>query len=182
MEGQQEANFQLLEQAHCYAPFALPEVPERQQVAAAFQQFLMAQGQVSSDDQRTLIAEQMNLRFEIQDLAEPASFLGKSREFMNWVDTKFVPSQVSISYPIRSLLDGRLFESSVDIYMETNAGTVVLLLSKFIGDGKGRLRYLKGLSPTVQVMKQILREKNGKLAVSAWVVFVIYGEAVELKA
>ena len=133
------------------------------------------------DGQRSDIAEQLCSRFELRDLVEPTDFLEKAKDFEDWVRARFGPLQVSTCAPVRKMSEGRLFEDRIDILLETKEGSVVLLLSKFIGDGKNRQKHLKVLAPTLQATKRILQERNGKQLVKVGVVFVLYGAAHELE-
>ncbi|MCF8281430.1 MAG: UvrD-helicase domain-containing protein, partial [Bacteroidales bacterium] len=172
--------FEIASQDSCFSPFSLPEVPERQRVATAFQQFLMAQNQLKSGVKQAGIAEQLCSQYTLEALVEPTDFLEKSAHFNKWLGTQFEPMKVLACFPVRQMVDGRLFESNIDILLETRAGNVMVFLSKFVGDGKNRQKYLKGLAPSLHLAKQILQKKTGKQSVEAWIVFVIYGEAMHL--
>jgi ATP-dependent helicase/nuclease subunit A len=175
-------NIEVVSQVSVFSPFSLPEVPERQQVAAAIKQLLLAQWQFQSASHAAEIAEQICNRFELQDLVDSTVLLEKSQHFMSWVETQFEPSKVSICYPVkRSLESGQLFESSIDIHLETPAGSAMISLAKFIGDSKGRMRYLRSQDDSLRLTKQALQGNSGQQSVGVWVFFVLYGEALELK-
>ncbi|MBK9016560.1 MAG: UvrD-helicase domain-containing protein [Saprospiraceae bacterium] len=170
----------VLSQVNCFSAFSLPEVPERQRVAAAFKDFLVATSQGSAQWKEAEISEQLITRLEVQDLVEPADFLEKSKAFNVWLKSHFQILQISACFPVRKFFDGKLFEANIDLLLETADRLVVLKLSKFVGDGKNRQRSLKNLVQEMRFEKQILKEQFGKQLVDFWVVFVLYGEAYEL--
>ncbi len=170
----------VLGQVNCFSAFSLPEVPERQRVAAVFKDFLVATSQGSAQRREAEVSEQLIARFEVQDLVEPADFLVKSQAFDGWLKSQFQYSQIAACFPVRKFFEGKLFEANIDLLLETADRLVVLKLSKFVGDGKNRQRNLKNLAQEMRLEKQILQEQFGKQLVDFWVVFVLYGEAYEL--
>lgn len=175
-------NIELVNQVSVFSPFSLPEVPERQHVAAATKQLLLAQWQFQSASHAAEIAEQICNRFELHDLVESTILLEKSQHFKSWVETQFEPSKVSICYPLkRSLESGQLFKGSIDIHLETAVGSAMISLAKFIGDSKGRMRYLRSQGASLRLTKKALQGNRGRQSVGVWVFFVLYGEAFELK-
>ncbi len=173
-------DFKFEQKPQIFSPFSLPEVPERQQVAAAFYQVLLAKTQTASTAHFEEIAEQLHFRYSLQSLVEPSDFLEKSTAFDAWMMTQFAPTNLQVCFPVRKYLVDRLFESKIDLVLEAKAGVVMLVLSKFVGDGKNRLKYLRNLAQDLGMSRRILQSHFDKQQVSVFVIFVLSGEVFEL--
>ncbi|MBI5915074.1 MAG: UvrD-helicase domain-containing protein [Bacteroidetes bacterium] len=177
-DGEVPADFK--NKTHCYSPFVLPEVPERQWVAQAFQSFLLADKPDGAEADRLEMAGGLVGRHSADDLTDPAIFLEKSKAFFGWLGGQFSYVKMHRCYPVRRETAGSLFEASIDILLETERGLVIVKLSKFVGDTKNRQRKLKGMGPTLRFTKKIIQEVFEKRQVDTWVHFVLYGECFEL--
>jgi ATP-dependent exoDNAse (exonuclease V) beta subunit len=168
-----------VQSVNCFAPFTLPELPERQGVAAAFRQFLLA-GNHPDAAQAAMVAGQLIERRLVAELVSPDDFMQKKDGFEHWLASQFQPKGFQVIYPIHQALNGQRFDFEIDILVETEAGPVMLMLSRFIGDSKARAKFLKGASSNLGLAKRVLEGILGKQVIPVWLVFVLYGEAVEL--
>ncbi len=166
---------------NCYSPFALPEVPERQRVALAFKELLLSGSSNLGVGEYLKIAEQLIGRHAVGDLVAPVDFQEKSSLFNDWLRQQFDAKKILRCYPVRRLQDGRLMEGTIDLLLETSKGPVIVQLSRFIGDSKGRQRKLRSSLPELADFSRVLQRTYGKQLVQIWVVFLLYGEAVEVK-
>ncbi|MCU0347671.1 MAG: UvrD-helicase domain-containing protein [Saprospiraceae bacterium] len=173
-------SFQLKQQASCFAPFDLPEVPERQGVAKAFQAYLLALNNGLPPASQQLQAEQLLARFDAAELVKCDTFLEKAGLFQQWVSNSFKAKRAFTCFPWVAGGTGQVHKGELDLLLETEAGVVILQFTKFVGEHKLRQRKLKSESTALLPAKQVLKSHFGKQSVQVWVVFLLYGEAYEV--
>ncbi|MBI1223625.1 MAG: AAA family ATPase [Bacteroidetes bacterium] len=162
-----------------FSPFQISEIPERQQVATAFQQFLLTSFQNRPDTEFKSLAEGICNRYEIHDLIDSSIFIDKSALLKTWINAQFSPLKTLPSYPVQTFLNGRLFENNIDVLLETKDGPVMMVLSKFVGDSKNRQRHLKNNGPILDATRRVLQEHFKIQHVKVVVVFVLFGEVYD---
>ncbi len=181
LENDQQGNaLSVLNQANCFSPFDLPELPERLRVTQAFKSYLMASCLNLQKRGDVQIAEQLIGRFEVLDLVDAAIFLEKGELFKSWLLRQFTIKRVQSSFPLRKTVTGQLFETEIDLMLEAEDGLVILQLTKFIGDTKNRQRKLRSMAQELNGAKQVLEGSMSQLGIKVWVVFLLYGEAIEV--
>lgn len=166
----------------CFAPFLLPELPERQLVASAFRLILMSSGCFgTSDEKLVMTARQLIDGFGIADLVEVRQFISNAVSFQKWLLSTFQPINISANFPIRKASSDSVFVNNVDIFLETAGGPAIIFLSKFVGDAKLRQKYLKNNIQNFQLTKKSLQEGINAQMVKVYLVFVLYGEGFEIR-
>ncbi|MCC6725549.1 MAG: hypothetical protein IT258_13660, partial [Saprospiraceae bacterium] len=166
----------------CYSPFNLPELPERQLVATAFRDYLMAVANKALSIENEPIAKVLIENYQVSDFVEAAVFLEKGELLLQWMAEQFGAGQVKCKFPVRSKIGGQVYENSLDMVVESATGHYLLHLVRFIGDSKQRQRKLKSMAADIRSSKMVYEKAMGLRGVKVWVLFLLYGEAMELSA
>lgn len=170
----------ILSQSNCYSPFELPELPERLKVAQAFKSYLLASCQNDSVELEQAIAEQLIERHDVAVFVDSVSFKDKYKLFKDWLFSQFPIKKVNGCYPVRRFVEGQLFEGEIDLMLETEHGAIIIQLTKFIGDTKNRQRKLRSMEDELKQFKHVLEMSMRKAGVRVFVIFLLYGEVLEV--
>ena len=162
------------------APLQLPEVPERQLVGKAMKSVLMADRSFFDEKNRADLAGGLLKRYEVEDFTDVDSLKAQSEAFSRWLKDNFKSEKIHCNYPVRIHFQRRLFESKLDLLLETEAGLVLVFHSTFTGDSKARQKKLREMGSFFWHCKQALQEFTGVAQVKLMVNFVLYGLAVQV--
>ncbi|MBK8564672.1 MAG: UvrD-helicase domain-containing protein [Saprospiraceae bacterium] len=167
-------------QSSCYAPFVLPELPERRFVAIAFKEFVQSRMSTNTKASSSVGAEGFLGRHEASGLVDVETFLEKTTIFTDWLKAELGATIVSSNYPVRVIKAGRLFEQQIDLLLKSENGEMLLFVSPFIGDSKNRQRKFRSMASELFRAKLAYETAVGKKGARLAVLFALYGEWLEL--
>ncbi len=86
--------------------------------------------------QKLEAAERILIRYGLEEEISFIELANHASQFTNWVEDNFSPTRWLKHYPIQLIKDKRKFNSSIDLFLETPTGIVVIQNSNFNGDHK----------------------------------------------
>ncbi|MBR9920743.1 MAG: UvrD-helicase domain-containing protein [Bacteroidetes bacterium] len=111
-------------------------------------------------------------RFEMKEDLDEKVLLRQSSAFREWIQEKFEIKSVIRKYPISWEQDNRLFDTVIDLLLETENGLVVIQHSGFAGDEKKHPQKLKELASWAHMVEQALWRLSAKEhPVEIWIHF-----------
>lgn len=120
------------------APLPIEEEEDTAAVIACFKAFLTADNLAYSSENRLQNAKDLMTRFEVPEEYNPKRFLQQAEAFFTALKVNFNIKKVWRRYPLRIHHKGRLFETKVDMLLQTDAGFVIIEHSTYAGEAKTR--------------------------------------------
>lgn len=173
-------SLQVVEEFNYSSPLQLPEVTERQLVGKAVRSFFISDGLSIPSPDRHLTANQLLYRLRVESLAEPEKLVEGSEAFQTWLASEFPEGKKSILYPVRVHFGEQLFETTLDLVVQGNSGTALLVHSPFVGNTKSRKKRLRDMSGYLTACRQAMQAVLGVSSVGVYVNFVLEGQVVRL--
>lgn len=112
------------------------EEADRAKVTQLFKRFLSADDLQYSDEERTGMLQSLIKHYELEEVVDPKKFLQQSKSFYDCVAGNFEVKQVYKNYPIQSMRKGRVFQTEIDLLLETHTGLVIIQHSTHTGEPK----------------------------------------------
>jgi superfamily I DNA/RNA helicase len=168
-----------LEEAYSVA-LPLPEVQERLLVGKAFRAYMLAGTHSLDAAEKASIIHALLERYAAGELIKPELLISQGDAFWKWLFQNQSVLHIHRLFPVRIHLDGRLFQMTFDLLLETEAGLVAVFHLPFVGDAKARQKKLKELGGVVRTSKFALQQVRDTVSVKMFVHFVLYGVVVEV--
>jgi len=124
-------------QAQTYAAeFPAPEGADKTELAACFKAFLTADNVHYDKEDREQNAVGLIARFEQPEELDAKKMLQQAEAFFTHLKSNFNIKKVWRKYPVRLHHKGRLFETQIDLLLQTDVGMVILQHNTFAGEAK----------------------------------------------
>lgn len=117
---------------------------------------------------------------ELEEFLEPAELVQLAQKWWSHLEQSFTIKAVYRKYPLRHYYRGRLFQTVVDLIIDTGEGLVVVQHSAFGGDHKKWKSKALELADWFYLCQDGLRPLFQKRAVQTYVHFVLTGAMVEV--
>lgn len=162
---------------------AAPELPEgvdTYQVAKAMKAYLTGFYPDLTEDQQVEMASGMLERFDLADALSPEFLLQNAGQFSRFLTHHLPHRNAYRKYPIRYFEGERLFETVIDLVLETDAGYVIVQNSGFAGPSTKWRRKAQELGPWLYLARRAVAECFQAREVKTYLHFVFAGSVVEV--
>ena len=159
----------------------MPEEAEAYPAAKMLKAFLTADWPDYPEADRLDIAQGLLDRFELADHLDGRDVLRAGDAWQRYLETHFDIRHIHRKYPVQYFRDGRLFESVLDLVLETEQGLVLIQHSGRQVDAKGWRGKALALGDWLHLSKAALQEIFGEPRVRTCVHFVLSGAVVAVE-
>ena len=158
----------------------LDEGANTYQIAKMIDAFLTADSLRFSNEDRLHHAELLVERFQLDQDLDATLLLSLSDSFYKKLNEQFVIKKVFRKYPIQFHIGQRLFQTTIDILLETDQGFVVIQHNEFSGAKKPRTKKAKELAPWMFLTQKAVQAVFKTSAVSTFIHFCLQGIITEI--
>ena len=155
------------------SPIDLPEVIERQLVGKVAVALLNAEKTSLYKDQLLALTNDIIQLHGVGDLVAAEKLLTANDGFSKWLSSQFRVKKEYRQYHLRQHFGGQLFETYIDLLLETESGILVIIHSPFVGEKKARIKKAKEISGKMENIKKSLQPIFGIVKVGLYVHFVL---------
>ncbi|MCB0706532.1 MAG: UvrD-helicase domain-containing protein [Saprospiraceae bacterium] len=152
-----------------------PEWPvgvETYRTGKAVKAFFNADYSEYSLTHRKTMLEDMLTRYELEDSLDNDMLLDQSAAFRKWIANHYSSTRIIRKFPINQFIDGRLFDTVVDLLLETDQGYIIIQNSGFSGDAKKHAQKLRELASWAKLVEQAIKQLHPNATVHTWIHFV----------
>ena len=161
-------------------PLEFPEVFERKLVAETMVAFFNAEKSAIGYEQRSALANHaINLR-NIEDLVSAQQLLQLYDSFEKWLFSFVKIKNIYRQYPIKIHFSGQLFESTIDLLLESESGWQIIVNSPFMGELKHRQRKAKEMTGKILAMRKSVQAIHQAVKVDTYINFVMAGSIIKI--
>ena len=162
------------------AQLTLKEEGNQYAAAKATKAFLTVDDLSLSAVERFDLAEAILERFNVSEILDLRSLVLHSKTYLTFLGQTFNATQIYKKYPVRYHYKDRLFDTTIDLILETDNGVVIIQNSGFAkGKKEWKNKALK-LAPWFFLAKQALREQFSGKEIRCFLHFPLGGGMVEL--
>lgn len=115
------------------SPLLLKADDEQYTVATAFKAFLTADDIHQPESVRQIMAQKLIERFEVDDFVEATSLLRSSTAYYQHLERMYRIQRQFRKYPVRLPVQGRLFNTVLDVVLETPDDLILIQNTTFAG-------------------------------------------------
>ncbi|MEM9990266.1 MAG: UvrD-helicase domain-containing protein [Bacteroidota bacterium] len=154
----------------------------RGQVAKALKAFLVADYISYAEKERQQMADNYATRYDLENRINTDKLLLQSGSFYSYLYQSYSIQLHYRKYPLRAHVKQRLFQTVLDLVLETPSQIIVVQHSGFTGDAKRYRRHaLDVLGAWSFLTKCALQQAFSGKTIEIWVHFVLGGELLELQ-
>ncbi|RMG85083.1 MAG: DNA helicase UvrD [Bacteroidetes bacterium] len=116
------------------SPFSLNDDTEKHIAGRVLNAWLLSDHPTLDPAERTESARALIERFSATDFLDSQALIRFSDAWFQTIENRFSPKNMHRGYPIRAHFEQRLFETTLDLLLETESGWVIIQHSPFAGD------------------------------------------------
>lgn len=176
-----EISASISSKANYVAPILLEENADSYTIAKMIKAFLTADNLDYALDDRLAMATAFIERYELVDMIGARALVQQSNAYFEYLSGLFNHKTIYKKYPIRYFRAGRLFETIIDIIVETDNGLILIQNSGFVGEEKKWKNKALELSAWMHLSKTALQQIFKQEKIKTYVHFVLDGGLIELK-
>lgn len=130
---------------------------------------------------RNQIAAGIIDRFEVGEMVEADALVQIGQKWREFVDFHFPAKRILRKYPIRHYHNEQLFETIIDLLIETEKGWVLIQNTSYAGSDKNLDKKAGELSSWFFLVKEALDEIFGSQSIETYVHFVLSANCYQLQ-
>ncbi len=163
------------------AAVALGEDADPHRAAKMIKAFLTAYRPADAPDRHLDLAEGHLQRYDLTDAFRQEELLRIARQFYQYLDQRYRIAAAHRKYPVQYVYQDRLFETTLDLVLETDRGLVLIQHSGFAGEAARWKNKSLELADWLFLSRLALQELFDESRVQTIVHFVLGGGLIEVE-
>ena len=149
-------------------------------IAKAFKAFLTADHLDYNFSERETMAAAIIRRYGIEDAVQKETFLKTSQNWWTYLNHNFTIQKIHRKYPVYLQYGNRLFNTIIDLLLETDEGLLLIQNTGFGGDSKKWRNKALELGSWCYFSRLAVQQITGQQEVKTFVHFVLKGGLIEV--